>query len=150
MKTCRDCGVEKVASGFYAVKQNSDKLSSYCRVCTVRRQAERRTTPEGAAKRNAWAKANQRVAKLRRHGVAEELIPRLLLEQDTGNCHACERSTEIVGRLHVDHDHATGEYRGLLCKPCNTSLGLCEDDIERLCKLAAYLTPSITHLELMK
>jgi uncharacterized protein CbrC (UPF0167 family) len=150
MKTCTRCEQAKPIEFFSSVGKDKAYRSSHCRACVIDQQRQRRQTPEGAAKRNAWAKANQRIAKLKRHGVAEELIPSLLLEQDTGSCHACERSTEIVGRLHVDHDHATNEYRGLLCKPCNTSLGLCEDSPDRLAALAAYLTPIPADLELMR
>ena len=31
----------------------------------------------------------------------------------------------------VDHDHKTGEYRGLLCVPCNNGLGVYELHKER-------------------
>jgi hypothetical protein len=44
-----------------------------------------------------------------------------------------------VGRICFDHDHATGAFRGWLCSHCNTTLGLAEDNPERLLKLALYL-----------
>lgn len=42
-------------------------------------------------------------------------------------------------RLHIDHDHITGEVRGLLCSGCNTSLGHLGDDPERILGLVEYL-----------
>jgi hypothetical protein len=40
---------------------------------------------------------------------------------------------------HIDHCHATGKVRGLLCNGCNTILGLVSDSAERLSKLTEYL-----------
>lgn len=41
--------------------------------------------------------------------------------------------------LHVDHDHETGELRGLLCQDCNIILGKARDYIPTLRNAMAYL-----------
>ena len=50
-------------------------------------------------------------------------------------CEVCG-STE---RIHIDHDHETGNFRGVLCGGCNTALGLTNEDPERLEALARYI-----------
>jgi Recombination endonuclease VII len=40
--------------------------------------------------------------------------------------------------LCVDHDHSTGQVRGLLCKRCNYALGLLEDT-KSLVRAVEYL-----------
>lgn len=59
-----------------------------------------------------------------------------------GGCAICG-TDEPGGRwgasLHVDHDHATGEVRGLLCAACNVMLGNAGDDPARLRAAADYL-----------
>lgn len=55
-------------------------------------------------------------------------------------CAIC-RSTapsSIVG-WHTDHDHNTGEVRGILCENCNRGLGMYQDDVSFLRRAAAYL-----------
>ena len=42
-------------------------------------------------------------------------------------------------KFHVDHDHATGTVRGLLCGTCNTGIGLLKDNTEILASAISYL-----------
>jgi hypothetical protein len=42
-------------------------------------------------------------------------------------------------RLGIDHDHTTGQVRGLLCDNCNPALGSFKDNIETLQKAIDYL-----------
>lgn len=43
-------------------------------------------------------------------------------------CRCCE--TTVTGQYHwaTDHNHLTGNLRGITCHPCNNLLGRCEDD----------------------
>jgi Recombination endonuclease VII len=42
-------------------------------------------------------------------------------------------------RWDTDHDHNTGEVRGILCGPCNRAIGLLKDSPEVVTRAAEYL-----------
>jgi hypothetical protein len=80
----------------------------------------------------------QRAYRVGRHGelaATKAEVSEMLVSQD-GLCAICyeEPATDL------DHDHATGELRGMLCKRCNLALGLFDDDPERLRFAAEYVT----------
>jgi hypothetical protein len=60
-------------------------------------------------------------------------------EAQNGVCAICNRPPNGHGDLHVDHDHATGYVRGLLCFSCNYAIGALQDDPGLLDRAAAYL-----------
>ncbi len=43
------------------------------------------------------------------------------------------------GHLYIDHDHATGEVRGMLCRRCNFGLGWFDDDPNKVLGAMEYL-----------
>lgn len=55
-------------------------------------------------------------------GLSQQEYLALLAEQDSV-CAMCDKPDPSNRHLAVDHDHTTGEVRGLLCFPCNTFLG---------------------------
>lgn len=59
-----------------------------------------------------------------------------LFAHQRGQCAVCGREGVI---LHVDHDHDTGEVRGLLCNRCNTGLGGLGDSLKFLQAAVEYL-----------
>lgn len=57
---------------------------------------------------------------------------------------ACVICQEVFSKEpHVDHDHKTGEIRGLLCPRCNKGLGHFRDSIEFLDRAKEYLQGKI-------
>lgn len=64
---------------------------------------------------------------------------------DTDRCEICGAASTPRRRLGFDHDHATGEVRGVLCSKCNSALGLLGDDPRLIRAAAEYLTRILTH-----
>lgn len=72
------------------------------------------------------------------YGLTLDDLARMLEGQD-GKCLICGRRLGDIKRTYVDHDHATGAIRGLLCLHCNTGLGNFQDSPDILRKAAEYL-----------
>ena len=63
-----------------------------------------------------------------------------LVEFQNGNCAVCFKPLEVMNRrANIDHDHDTGEVRGILCTGCNTGIGHLGDNIEGLKRALYYL-----------
>ncbi|MGD9724368.1 MAG: endonuclease VII domain-containing protein [Pirellulales bacterium] len=55
-------------------------------------------------------------------------------------CAICEATALPDGRFwHTDHDHRTGEVRGILCRACNHLIGNAKDDPAILVSAITYL-----------
>jgi hypothetical protein len=61
-----------------------------------------------------------------------------MVDAQNGKCKICG-SMPTTKPLSVDHDHETGEIRGLLCNHCNTMLGFARDNTAVLRSGAEYL-----------
>lgn len=61
--------------------------------------------------------------------------------RQNGRCGICRRRmySKRHKRLAVDHCHASGRIRGLLCHNCNTALGLLRDDPEVIMRAAEWI-----------
>jgi hypothetical protein len=102
----------------------------------------------GIARVRAWRKANperyRRGARDRHltktYGITLDQFDAMLAQQ--GNrCKACGVDTPNHKQgWHLDHCHATGAIRGILCHHCNAALGHAQDNIDRLKALIAYVT----------
>lgn len=82
---------------------------------------------------------------LRQFGIDGVEYDRLHARQD-GKCAICRlpetavhHKTGVARALAVDHNHETGAVRGLLCRDCNTGLGLFDDDEGALEAALVYL-----------
>jgi hypothetical protein len=62
-----------------------------------------------------------------------------MIEAQNSNCAICFKDLQLDKFSHVDHDHATGKIRQILCSTCNTGLGCFKEDTIVLQKAIDYL-----------
>lgn len=170
-KVCKKCGEEKLVSQFYT--KGTDCWNANCKPCHnelrgVYREQNRESINEGKRafyhkhreKHLAYFASSERKMrwfawKLDHHFnmTVEQYVE--LVEKQDGRCAICKQlPTEVNGhkhkhRLHVDHDHETGEVRGLLCSLCNCGLGSFKDNPERLLEAINYLNHSQSATKLL-
>lgn len=169
MRTCTACGEDKQPSQFSRSVSARDGLHTWCRSCKARRSREwyasnaeairakekaRYLADPATKKAGAMRSYYRRMAadaglvhqprrryKLRRYGLTLEDYVQKLAEQH-GRCALCGCEPDTTRRhdFAVDHCHATGRIRGLLCRRCNVGLGHFEDSPELLANAIAYLS----------
>jgi hypothetical protein len=63
-----------------------------------------------------------------------------LYRQQKGKCLICKKhQSEFKVALSVDHNHETGFVRGLLCRSCNSILGMIDENVEILGRMIKHL-----------
>jgi arsenate reductase-like glutaredoxin family protein len=73
-----------------------------------------------------------------KYDLTTEQYNQLLNEQEY-KCKVCNKLLGTGRNVHIDHDHTTGKVRSILCRKCNTALGMVNDDIAILQNLINYL-----------
>ena len=160
-RSCSTCGETKPLTEFYPRLDRPLGREYVCKACRRKSaKAYREANPEKVrlAKAAAKAKDPERYRRLTRESAARRREHKApdhwaawikksygmsakeytgLFEKQKGRCAICRNITKY--RLCVDHDHETGLVRGLLCKPCNSSLGGFKDNADLLQKALAYL-----------
>jgi hypothetical protein len=89
---------------------------AYTRAVSARSHARRLAADpekEKARLRHQYLKAT--------YGITSARFAEMLADQG-GGCAICHRPNSERRHLSVDHDHVTGQVRGLLCDPCNRLL----------------------------
>lgn len=141
VKVCGACAETKRITEFS--RKGAGGRSARCRPCM------------NLASHNAYpGKSEAYKAKRRRDGFRNGLLYNYgmtlaayadLLAKQGGVCAVCGASASDGGRrLAVDHDHATGRVRGLLCRACNRSIGGLKDSTVLLQSALTYLTEHVT------
>jgi hypothetical protein len=123
-KWCPDCSTVKPLSEFVRNAGSRSGWSAYCKPCHNAR---------GKASKDKIGGSRTYHLK-RRYGISAAEAD-VMLEEQGGLCAICKAAPAV----HVDHDHATGQVRALLCFNCNGGLGQFKDDPMVLYAAAYYV-----------
>ncbi len=138
-KVCVRCKQEKPLTEFYKLRTGKWGLDPRCRECKAKGEAVRQ--------RSKWHKIREAEVE-RLYGLSPDAYEALYQEQGKA-CAICGMPSP-KNPLHVDHDHATGQVRGLLCSRCNTLIGHAQEKTAVLERAAAYLYAEMHNLNSRK
>jgi hypothetical protein len=127
MQRCRTCQVDKPLSEFYLTPAGNPRKE--CKVCVCAR-VKQHYRKDPTKHKNTVLKIN--------YGITLAEYDAIFVLQG-GRCAICKESCPTQRELAVDHDHVTGEVRGLLCTQCNNGLGRFKESPALLRKAADYL-----------
>lgn len=132
-----DCGAVTLVVGANLLNGNTQSCG-----CLQKEGARKRLLTHG---RSGTYEYERGIILQKNYGISLEFV-RKLSEKQNHCCAICFVPESSLGEcLSVDHDHETGEVRGLLCRPCNLGIGYLKDSIPKLQGAINYLTK--THLE---
>lgn len=139
MKICTKCNVNKPLENYYNSPTGKFGKNSWCKECE---KIKRRNY---VAKNPDLIRDRQLLGKRRSlYGLTQEQFEDIYKNQK-GLCYICEEVLDLdrkgcdKRKCVVDHDHNTGEIRGLLCRLCNQGLGLFKDNNKILERAIMYL-----------
>ena len=150
-RICSVCQTSKIVPGEMSWPQARRPTAAKCRDCQRdyhreyqrKRRADR---PEVVRRSNLWRLYRIREADYDALRAAQSYRCAICQlhedEIDTSTYGGRPRSDGTRTKpfaLCVDHDHATGRIRGLLCRDCNSLIGLAREDAKRLQSAVRYL-----------
>lgn len=130
MKRCNGCSAEKECAEFW-------KGQSLCIACAKERQKTRWES------RSPKRRLEQHLKY--KYGITHEQFY-AAWDSQKGECAICSSALPDLMTYEskrrgyaIDHNHDTGEFRGILCLKCNSLLGMAGDSPRILAKAIGYL-----------
>ena len=142
VKKCNGCLVEKPVEDFYLNKIGSKgqpRYKSRCKICINKKNLDNYYN-ETEERRKRRREKNSQSHLLRKFGLTSSEFSAMILEQNN-KCKTCGCE---LHKPQVDHNHKTGKVRGLLCKPCNMSMGLLKENTQTLYNMIYYINADIS------
>lgn len=137
-KICIFCKISKPISEFPSRGGNQKHLfDSRCKECkSTENSIWRKHNVDKVSEYREKDKWNLKKRCARRNITEQEFLDKL--EEQKNSCKICETEISIEDSA-IDHNHKTGEFRGILCKTCNRALGLFRDSPKILENALDYL-----------
>lgn len=114
MRECTGCGEVKHRLEFSPSVWG--RGGTRCRSCMAIYEA--RWSKENRERKSAASRRYRSRLLLREYGAPSDDLDVLIAAQG-GLCACCGQPPTVGKGFHIDHDHSTGRYRGLLCHRCN-------------------------------
>jgi len=123
-----DCEIELTMDNAYP-NRTTGGFTSRCKACSKIYNKKYRDE-------NADKVTNTELKRI--YGITIDEYNQRLIHQMFG-CAICKLPCKTGNKLSVDHNHITGEVRGLLCRKCNAAVGWLNDDEDLIWKIMEYL-----------
>jgi hypothetical protein len=140
VKLCRGalCKGSLVHVNDFGLRNGGKNRREICKRCHSYNETQRYHSVQDKLKE----KENGRIRNWRHFGLTPVGYDKLITLQNNvcaicGSSYTGSKNTKYFS---VDHNHKTGNIRGLLCRHCNTGLGCFKDNPDFLTMAAAYLT----------
>jgi hypothetical protein len=131
-KRCSFCKKFKKFDQFHKNRHAYYGLRSRCKIC------ENSECRQKYSKNPQYYKNMTESSLKHRYGISIKEYNEMM-DRQNGFCAICGIHKDYLNyRLFVDHNHRTGEIRGLLCPKCNAGLGSFKDDVKLLEKAIQY------------
>lgn len=133
-KICSVCKENKLLDAFYKCPNSKFGRRSICKICDVTRSTayylkDAKDNPNKYKNKNLKSK----------YKITLDEYNNLFLLQN-GCCKICNlHQLKFKRKLAVDHNHKTGEVRGLLCHNCNLAIGLLYENEDIINNVLLYL-----------
>lgn len=159
-KLCKRCGQIKPISDFSKDSSTKTGIRSWCRICCnircrkwekankeLRKEYSLKSYYRNRDKRLAQKKESYNYEKQsatnrqRLYGLLPEQYERMVQNQNDlcAICHESNITRRGKAPLFVDHDHATGSVRELLCHFCNAGIGYFKEDVSLMMAAIEYI-----------
>jgi hypothetical protein len=132
LKRCSKCKVPKPLNEFHKRKSSKDGYDHHCKICGNSRHREKYST-------DSEYRSRKKHSYIRTVYKLTEAEHSKLISKHNGKCGICDTDFKSKRTTYIDHDHATGKVRGLLCPKCNILLGASMDNIKILQSAISYL-----------